>query len=1574
MRIPALLGVLWLCTSTAVAGTINVPGDYTSIQGAVDACPESDTVLISPGVYRGEANRNIDIIGKSIVVMSTGGAEETIVDCEKLGRAFLVSNYSSGRSVISGLTIRNGDSAAGGGMRIQEAAADIYNCFFENNSAPHGGALYINTPKGDINFVGCRFSGNVADGLPRAMLVEKADTVSETGALPGAFGGVIYGQYAGNYINFVDCSFYGNVADHGGAISFVNYLYATITGCTFAANICSDGSIVEGRISVIERCIVAFNEALSPVDGSLGPTVSCTDVFGNEGGDWVGPLASWEEINDNFSEDPAFCGLEPNGLNLEAFSPCLAALSPCGMRVGAFDVGACSANLPTAWNLALVDEVSSRVVNQTPTWAWSYRDNPVGEQVSYEIEVGSDDDWSTAELWATGPVVSLDSSVVYAGVPLEDGETYYMRLRVFNGVAWGGWLESTFRMNAVPGAPAQLGPPDGEAFQREDVILTVGEVVEPDGDPVTYGVEVYDDPACTNVITSFEGTSSINGECAIGPMEDLDFATEYWWRTRASDGYEYSPWSAASSFVTTEAVVRRVPSEFRTIQAAIDASHNMDTVLVAAGIYIGTGNCNLLIAGKAINLISEAGAASTTIHCTHDGRGIWVYEFEGDASVISGFTVFDGSSSAGGGIRIEKASALVEDCVFEECVAPHGGAVYINTPSETPRFTGCRFMYNTAGGGRPTDVEVNDTTDSQPSLPADGMGGAVYLQYGDFVADFAHCVFVGNIADYGTLASSKDAIYNVSRCTFVGNTCISGSALYSTETGANVTTSIMASNYGADVVYCNYSLPTITCCDMFDNDEGDWINCIAGQNGVNGNFSVDPLFVDPENDDYTILTISPCAASNNTCAETIGAIDPDGVSSLYPVAVDINLGDEYYQRVVSPNPVFYWTIADETPVTQVAYEAQVGTDHDWTTAEMWATGQVYSNLEQCTYEGAELVDGVTYVFRVRLYDGSSWGAWRTFTFRMNAVAYRPEILSPPVGALINYVRGILVARVSPDPDGEPQTYDVQMFTDESLTELYLEFTSLDTPSDQLELGPVALDIGRTYWWRARAHDEYEPGPWSTTAWFNTRDVGQVKVPLEYSTITEALFSCGEGDTVLVDAGNYHEHLVFDDRSILLRSSDGADRTFIISSLYAFPMLDFKGGMGNRSRVEGFTIKGARSASGIVIGSGNAVTVRDCVLTDNHGKDGAGIRCYGDNSVIYGCSFTYNTCNVYDYSGVGDPADVVFDSAYDTGDPDDVTPYDEGGGVFIAADNVVVDSCFFAHNNAYSGSAGAIYSRYSDGVRITRNVGYDNRSSGQGTGFMYAYVCDNLEITNNTLVENETDYRGSALTLWDDHDVTIANNVMAFNVGGEAVWAHGSSFLACDCNLTYDNVMGDYLGVIPDANCVSADPYFCGYRSGAVDFRVYPESPCMPANNSCGEMIGARGESSDCTDYLCGDADGNHQLDANDVAFLYACYFSHGPLPQPLNAGDPNCDNVIAVDDVMYLVAYLRGTGAMPCCGYGDMLEVFGAPTTPVVHMPTLESRETESTTTVDSAPEVDEHTAVRQEIERKASLKRERRK
>ena len=86
---------------------------------------------------------------------------------------------------------------------------------------------------------------------------------------------------------------------------------------------------------------------------------------------------------------------------------------------------------------------------------------------------------------------------------------------------------------------------------------------------------------------------------------------------------------------------------FQYIQDGIDAAgwREIDTVLVADGIYTGDGNRNLDFGGKTINVKSENDPENCIIDCENipSAVGFRFQSGEGESAVVDGFTIQNGT-------------------------------------------------------------------------------------------------------------------------------------------------------------------------------------------------------------------------------------------------------------------------------------------------------------------------------------------------------------------------------------------------------------------------------------------------------------------------------------------------------------------------------------------------------------------------------------------------------------------------------------------------------------------------------------------------------------------------------------------------------------------------------------------------------------------------------------------------------------------------------------------------------------------------------------------------------------------
>ncbi|MCF6342284.1 MAG: DUF1565 domain-containing protein [Bacteroidales bacterium] len=154
-----------LLSQTTLAGTLIVKqdstGDYTTIQAAVDAAVDGDTVLVWPGTYDG----NIKIYYKGItvgsLVLTTGDISymhQTIIDGNDTVGSFDIYQ-SNNPVVINGFTLQNGIAMwdggyfnSGGAIVVWYSHANILNCIIQNNFAiGSGGGIYYAESQGVLS-------------------------------------------------------------------------------------------------------------------------------------------------------------------------------------------------------------------------------------------------------------------------------------------------------------------------------------------------------------------------------------------------------------------------------------------------------------------------------------------------------------------------------------------------------------------------------------------------------------------------------------------------------------------------------------------------------------------------------------------------------------------------------------------------------------------------------------------------------------------------------------------------------------------------------------------------------------------------------------------------------------------------------------------------------------------------------------------------------------------------------------------------------------------------------------------------------------------------------------------------------------------------------------------------------------------------------------------------------------------------------------------------------------------------------------------------------------------------------
>lgn len=243
-----------------------------------------------------------------------------------------------------------------------------------------------------------------------------------------------------------------------------------------------------------------------------------------------------------------------------------------------------------------------------------------------------------------------------------------------------------------------------------------------------------------------------------------------------------------------------------------------------------------------------------------------------------------GTYPDGGGLHRDRVAPEAVSCTFTGNSSRYGGVVWCLEGS-SPTFTDCSFSDNTAFGGGGGAGGVAYSTQSSPvftncvmSGNSASSGGAIYSWEGS--PSITDCTFSDNSSpdrngDGGALYldSTSPAITN---CTFSGNWSVRrGGTVHCWQADPVFTNCIIAFGTAGPAIYCEDGSenPVLSCCNLFGNAGGDWVECIEDQSGINGNMSADPLFCDRLEGDFTIDAGSPCAPANSGGCGLVGALD-----------------------------------------------------------------------------------------------------------------------------------------------------------------------------------------------------------------------------------------------------------------------------------------------------------------------------------------------------------------------------------------------------------------------------------------------------------------------------------------------------------------------------------------------------------------------------------------------------------------------------------------------------------------------------------------------------------------------------
>ncbi len=295
---------------------------FCTVQQGIIAASDGDTVLVGPGTYTGNGNRDLNMFGKTITLKSAQGPGLTVMNIEgstsSIHRGFFLNHGETQQTIIEGLTIINayligntggtGPGGGGGGaIYIRDSSPTIRNCIIRENisatlNLPYtvdgrGAGIYIDGTSSAI-IEDCILANNVADKRGGGFYIGyNSSSVTVRNCLitgnSASNGGGIYNTFSGTSITNTTIA-YNSVVYSGGGIHN-EHGEPVLSNCTLWGNSTEDsgpqifvqGSVVTIEYSVVQGGLEAVGACCAPqIDWGPG-MIDADPLFVDEfGGDF----------------------------------------------------------------------------------------------------------------------------------------------------------------------------------------------------------------------------------------------------------------------------------------------------------------------------------------------------------------------------------------------------------------------------------------------------------------------------------------------------------------------------------------------------------------------------------------------------------------------------------------------------------------------------------------------------------------------------------------------------------------------------------------------------------------------------------------------------------------------------------------------------------------------------------------------------------------------------------------------------------------------------------------------------------------------------------------------------------------------------------------------------------------------------------------------------------------------------------------------------------------------------------------------------------------------------------------
>ena len=448
MRYRLFTSVLIFCVlltaSRSLASEREVPGQYPTIQAAVNASGSGDTIIIAPGTYVENVILAANLTLRSIDPNDPAIVETTVIDANETDRVLDWEISQSGEFLnIDGLTltggVTQGNDSKGGALRSKAGTITIKNCRIIGNQAQVAGGIYseqgkltctdtlfqqnmshdtnsgsggaIYTPAGELVLLRCLFIQNSSPFEGGAVATDNAPLTAKDCLFKlntGQRGGGINVSHTTSVID--NCLFLENTATlNGGGIRVKELRHGDlsqyITHCTFAGNTAQNtgGAVMiktKGTVVISNSIIwnnIAYSEgpqlALKEIYSAMTIRYSCVqggvaDVYTGDG------QLNW--LDGNIDANPYFADETNSDVHLKS-------------TVGRWDPNTAS------W---IIDAVQSPCIDAgDPNSDWTSEGFPHGSQINMGVYGGTTQGSLSTSL--SGNLADIDRDGAVNSIDLE---------------------------------------------------------------------------------------------------------------------------------------------------------------------------------------------------------------------------------------------------------------------------------------------------------------------------------------------------------------------------------------------------------------------------------------------------------------------------------------------------------------------------------------------------------------------------------------------------------------------------------------------------------------------------------------------------------------------------------------------------------------------------------------------------------------------------------------------------------------------------------------------------------------------------------------------------------------------------------------------------------------------------------------------------------------------------------------------------------------------------------------------------------------------------------------------------